>query len=492
MALARPARILPSVLVADIVQVGLNLDDPEYYGTAAINRSDIRPTIIEAIGAISLLFSDIKLLREKYQLKKYPFMDRPSCDLKTSPSSKGLRTLSIIRSNSLRQRIRENQKEKSVVSIAKWALRDAKKFEDKLKQVKSLISGLEEVGVLTSAHTRHTSRSISLLEEIPPPYSLAVVPATALPLPTSQPSVVDLPRTARPARLSDNSISDLLEHHAVYKRYLAGLPVSADHSQPRARDKLKQLTEQQFKELRIDVCDELLRRQRLDNPPKWLPDVVTYHPKRNEARRKLSTLVNDRFGHLIFDIVRDLERRFPQLQERTPRRISVEHVFTPRDYIFRHITYAPRDPTDTRRWGCVNPRPPPFLVNRAAYQFPSPKMPSSSSSLSSSATFRESTIFKTFNVGLADTTTTILPAVLQEYAIRRPSERYNLFIVVGDEERCLGPDERPLAIFKALSQEGKDPVFMLRKKSKRTSSSSQMSTPLIGESDTGLSVPTVL
>lgn len=33
----------------------------------------------------------------------------------------------------------------------------------------------------------------------------------------------------------------------------------------------------------------------------------------------------------------------------------------------------------------------------------------------------------------------------------------------GDQERCLGLNERPLILFKQLDKEGRKPMFMLRK-----------------------------
>jgi hypothetical protein len=53
---------------------------------------------------------------------------------------------------------------------------------------------------------------------------------------------------------------------------------------------------------------------------------------------------------------------------------------------------------------------------------------------------------------------------LQKYNISGDPEDYALYIVYSEGERCLGMDEKPLVLFKQLSEEGKKPVFMLRKK----------------------------
>jgi hypothetical protein len=72
-------------------------------------------------------------------------------------------------------------------------------------------------------------------------------------------------------------------------------------------------------------------------------------------------------------------------------------------------------------------------------------------------------IFKSFRVGIDDPTWKILPAALKKYNINAPWENYALYIVYGDQERCLELDEKPLVLFKRLNKEGKKPVFVLRK-----------------------------
>lgn len=57
----------------------------------------------------------------------------------------------------------------------------------------------------------------------------------------------------------------------------------------------------------------------------------------------------------------------------------------------------------------------------------------------------------------------VLPAALKKYQINAPWDQYALYIVYGDQERCLGMDEKPLILFKQLDKEGKKPMFMLRK-----------------------------
>jgi protein STE50 len=52
---------------------------------------------------------------------------------------------------------------------------------------------------------------------------------------------------------------------------------------------------------------------------------------------------------------------------------------------------------------------------------------------------------------------------LRKYNIHADWRQYALYIVYGDQERAVGMDEKPLALFKDLDREGKKPMFMLRK-----------------------------
>lgn len=117
----------------------------------------------------------------------------------------------------------------------------------------------------------------------------------------------------------------LSEHYVALKRYLAAsLRDEKGNPRPnRARDKLLRLSPVQFQELSTDVFDELLRRQqsgrRTPNggtpeggPPPFLLPKDSFHPKRNQARQKLSTLPPPRFRDLATDVFYELERRFPR------------------------------------------------------------------------------------------------------------------------------------------------------------------------------------
>ncbi|KAI0019035.1 hypothetical protein F4780DRAFT_771475 [Xylariomycetidae sp. FL0641] len=88
-------------------------------------------------------------------------------------------------------------------------------------------------------------------------------------------------------------------------------------------------------------------------------------------------------------------------------------------------------------------------------QTPVPETPGSSSA--------SVEIFKSFRVSMDDPCYKVLPAALKKYQINAPWDQYALYIVYGDQERCLGLEEKPLILFKQLDKEGKKPMFMLRK-----------------------------
>ncbi|KAI4704202.1 hypothetical protein J4E81_001267 [Alternaria sp. BMP 2799] len=114
------------------------------------------------------------------------------------------------------------------------------------------------------------------------------------------------------------------EHFRVLKAYL-GPYLNDEKGNPRpsrAKDKLTRLSAVQFQELSTDVYDESIRREQDrkrggpgapgNDTPKYLLPKNNFHPKRNQARQKLSTLPLERFRQLATDVFYELERRFPR------------------------------------------------------------------------------------------------------------------------------------------------------------------------------------
>ncbi|KAH9871232.1 hypothetical protein IAQ61_005411 [Plenodomus lingam] len=87
----------------------------------------------------------------------------------------------------------------------------------------------------------------------------------------------------------------------------------------------------------------------------------------------------------------------------------------------------------------------------------------SSSSTAPPSTNPQVEIFKSFRVSIDDPCHKVLPVALKKYNITADWRQYALYIVHGDQERCLGLNERPLILFKQLDKEGRKPMFMLRK-----------------------------
>ncbi|KAF5019873.1 hypothetical protein F66182_8109 [Fusarium sp. NRRL 66182] len=111
----------------------------------------------------------------------------------------------------------------------------------------------------------------------------------------------------------------LSEHYVALRTFLNTRDPNHKQQPNKARDKLLRLSSVQFYELSTDVFDELLRRQAgarvppntPNGPPTFLLPEKTFHPKRNQARQRLSSLGPPRFRDLAADVYHELERRFP-------------------------------------------------------------------------------------------------------------------------------------------------------------------------------------
>lgn len=118
--------------------------------------------------------------------------------------------------------------------------------------------------------------------------------------------------------------TELEVHHRVLRDFLNKSIRDDRGYRPhnRARDKLLRLSPIQFQELSTDVYDELLRREDERagiesgaperTAPRFLLPKSNFHPKRNQARQKLSTLASKKFRELATDVLFELERRVPR------------------------------------------------------------------------------------------------------------------------------------------------------------------------------------
>ncbi|CEI64653.1 hypothetical protein FVEN_g3173 [Fusarium venenatum] len=112
----------------------------------------------------------------------------------------------------------------------------------------------------------------------------------------------------------------LSEHYVALRIFLNTRDPNHKQQPNKARDKLLRLSSVQFYELSTDVFDELIRRQAAarappnapNGPPSFLMPENNFHPKRNQARQRLSSLGPPRFRDLAADVYHELERRFPR------------------------------------------------------------------------------------------------------------------------------------------------------------------------------------
>ncbi|KAL8765165.1 MAG: hypothetical protein Q9209_007664 [Squamulea sp. 1 TL-2023] len=151
------------------------------------------------------------------------------------------------------------------------------------------------------------------------------------------------------------------------------------------------------------------------------------------------------------------------------------HYSHAEDPSFAHTSYASNTSTlvDRERMAS-NPTPTPNNATTRSNRQPIPQQSTQSlrdplqpqDDTSSVNTVRDAPsveIFKSFRVSMEDPCHKVLPAALKKYNINADWRQYALYIVFGDQERCLGMEEKPLILFKQLDREGRKPMFMLRR-----------------------------
>ncbi|MCJ1281019.1 component of the polarisome [Xylographa opegraphella] len=171
------------------------------------------------------------------------------------------------------------------------------------------VSGFSH-GVNGNLHNGMNGRSTDYRSNPSPPSSIAR---------SSNGTTMSLETQRRKQSMMEDNLA---QHYTELKAFLAStLRDDRNGVKPnRARDKLLRLSAVQFQELSTDVYDELLRRKDYDDAPPgerekrpaFLLPKENFHPKRNQARQKLSTLPITRFTALATDVFFELERRFPR------------------------------------------------------------------------------------------------------------------------------------------------------------------------------------
>lgn len=358
----------------------------------------------------------------------------------------------------------DNQKQKSILDLAKWVYTDAKQFEEKVSKLKSLIDGLENVSESADTTSTQVSRPPSYTtaasDDMPPPYTTSESRRTRAPRINT-----DLQSTpSRPMSVfSPLYAGEFSKHYIAFKHLLA-----ASHSpdQPRvdsrARDKLSRLSDIQFMELRIDTYDELLRRQKYNDSRRYLAENQLYHPKRNLARRKLASLPDNRFLDLVVDVAGEIERRLgpgAELRSSTGLHFWIPELGNSPNTSPTSTTSTTSPVTPNQHLSLFSTTPLPSIPNQTY-------SPISPPPFSISSPTNSETTFQSFRVSPSSTTSTLLSAAMQKYGIQASWRDYSLWIMYGPEnmqELCLGLEETPLSVFRRLEREGRKPMFMLRK-----------------------------
>lgn len=262
--------------------------------------------------------------------------------------------------------MKDNQKQKSFLALAKWAVCDAKRFDEKVKRLKNLIDGLEDISKAAGitrfqpSPQNPTDQLPTPPTESPPPYSMEPpqqarrVEVAA----TIEQSFVHEPVPVTAITVQNSSPDpELFQQYISLEGYAAPLQTKTP-ARLAAREKLSTLQDGQLKELRVDVYNELCRRRQTRTGPPSLHPVDLYHVKWNEARERLSALPWYCFARLITDLVFELERRFLFLEDRTRNRSKsiIEPAVLSRPF-------SRQNP----RHGVVLPRDSPLLRGRAAH-----------------------------------------------------------------------------------------------------------------------------
>jgi hypothetical protein len=259
--------------------------------------------------------------------------------------------------NSLRDRMRVNQRSIPLLSVARWALVDARHFQVVLARFRYYLDSLEKIST-TIANNNHREQSAAAkiynqdtTTESPPPYSMVASPI--------------MQTESRPEATLSQRRNNMTPAHKMRKH----LPVNSH---------------------RDYVYDEVRHR------------------------------------------LRSVDRGTTEQAELLPTIFTTTKTVT----------------TTTTTTTTVSNHPP------TQRHFVGSEVQADHSSCA---------IFKSFRVGMTDTTLGVLLAALKKYNIKGKATNYGLFIACSDEERMLEPQEYPLVIYKLLKREGKRPIFWLHR-----------------------------
>lgn len=119
---------------------------------------------------------------------------------------------------------------------------------------------------------------------------------------------------------------------------------------------------------------------------------------------------------------------------------------------------SPASPSNTQRNDGSQQNRRPSIIT------PSPTDgPSHASPLTTGSNSAEVTNFEPFRVGVEDPCSKVLSDALKKYDVQADWRSWSLWLIDGDQERCLGLNERPLTVFRELTKTGRKPGFILRR-----------------------------
>ena len=449
------------------VQIGL-CDGAPHLRKSIFDRPDIEATVTQTVNAITILLTEIEVLRRRYELR--PRLIPENAEEEKTRRDSNPDSNRFQPAKHLQQRIKDNQRQKSFLALTKWTVCDAKRFDEKVKRLQNLIDGLEDISkaaglAYSQGSTQTLPTSIPLPVDNPPPYSVEP--------PLEQAQRVEIIVPTIPASTSTPDVQ-VNEQYILLRQYASLVEADAPF-RLRAREKLLTLNDGQFKELREDVYDELCRRQQTLTPPPFLHPVYNYHAKRNQAREKMSTLPWSRFSQLVTDVVFDLERRFPSLKNEVQLTVSralngqsgavLTREYTPGLSMPQQLNQANlaalnevATPTTFTRLSQTS-----TVLGQASVPLTLTLHDDSFLVVRPPASFPTSPSFKSFRIKKHHPTSKVIPTALKKYGINIPWQKYALYVENGSVERQLELHEKPAAVFKSLKQHGYKPIFTLRR-----------------------------
>ncbi|KAK8024571.1 ubiquitin-conjugating enzyme E2-16 kDa [Apiospora rasikravindrae] len=143
---------------------------------SAIDREDIKPSITASLHQLLNLLTKAEVITERYALECTSFSAH-SYEEEVAETPRGMLVLrdSFQR---FKERIRKNQKQKSVWKVTRWSIHDYAQFEALVENIRKLLDGLESItnalGVLErqrelllqEVESESDARSLSLLQDI--------------------------------------------------------------------------------------------------------------------------------------------------------------------------------------------------------------------------------------------------------------------------------------------------------------------------------------